>query len=271
MVIAAIVPLIDNSHIQELLEVIKSNKMETQFNDVSMLVEYIDTMEKQLTSVLDELNNVQYQLNELKDTQHPIKTSCQKMLNDLQTQVKTMLEKFNEVKTAIIEGAKNALSAFKEKGIIALDGVMNFFNVKKGLNSISRDAEKAIALCENSIAKINTISKEVHAVGSHMRNIGRAMMGKDIQDDVKANGIISKTAQLPFHLSQKVNSNIKKTVNALAFKLDLLNSNARENVAKATEKKENKASILQAVKGFKQPISKIKEPVQENRHKETER
>lgn len=268
---AAVIPLSDNNYIQELLEVLKGNKMEAQFNDVSKLVKYVDTMEKQLYSVLGELNSVQQQLDEIKDKQHPIKVACQKMLDGLKAQVNDTLDKLQEVKAAIIEGAKNALTAFKEKGIAALNSVMNFFNVKSGLNAVKNRVDKAITSTEKNIAKIETMSKEIHSVGSHMRNIGRALTGKETKDDVKENGKIAKVVQAPFRAVKATMSGIKKASAVLIVKLEQLDNTARTNAINAAAKKENKASILQGVKDFKPPTPEAKTPGQEKTAKKDER
>jgi archaellum component FlaC len=252
---ALAIPLRDNSAIQELMAILKGNNMNKQLNDFSELIGHVDTMENQLNKVLGELNNVRKQLDEIKDKQHPVRTACMKMLNSIQASVKEAQTKLNEVKAAIIDGAKSAVEAFKEKGIAALNSVMNFFKVNKGLNAVRNSVDKSIASAEKSIGKIETMSTEMHSAGSHMRNIGRALIGRETKDDVKENGKIMKVVQSPFRATKATMSGIKKAVSAAIVKLDALDLTARQNREKAAAKK---PSILNNVKEFKPPA---KEPV----------
>ncbi len=58
-------PLRDNTAVQELMSILRANEMSAQLREVSQLIGYVDTMEKQFGAVLDELNGVRQQLNEL--------------------------------------------------------------------------------------------------------------------------------------------------------------------------------------------------------------
>ena len=113
--VTAMPPLKENAAVQELISVLRKNNMEKQLSDFTELISHVGTVENQLKSVLGELSDVRKQLSEIKDHQHPIKTACMKMLNSLQSSVHDAQLKLNQLKTSIIEGAKNALTAFKEK------------------------------------------------------------------------------------------------------------------------------------------------------------
>ena len=110
------------------------------------------------------------------------------------------------------------MTAFKEKGIAALNSVMSFFKVNKALNAVRNSVDKSIVSAEKSIAKIETMSKEMHSAGSHVRNIGRALIGRETKNDVKENGKIMKAAQLPFRASEATMSGIKKAVSSMIGK-----------------------------------------------------
>ena len=254
---ALAMPLRDNSAVKELMGILRGNNMDKQLKDFSELISHVDTMESQLSKVLGELNGVRKQLDEIKDKQHPIRTACMKMLNSLQASVKEAQTKLNELKSAIIDGAKNAISAFKEKGIAALNGIMNFFKVNKSLNAVRNSVDRSIASAGKSIAKIETMSTEMHSAGSHMRNIGRALVGKETKNEVKENGKIMKVVQAPFRATKATMSGIKKALSAMIGKLENLDLTARQNREKATAKKEQKPSILANVQNFKPPV---KEP-----------
>ena len=261
---ALAIPLKENTAVQELMNILRGNNMSKQLNDFTELINHVDTMENQLSKVLGELNSVRKQLDEIKDKQHPIRTACMKMLNSLQTSVKEAQVKLKELKTAIIDGAKNAVAAFKEKGIAVLNGIMNFFRVNKALNAVRNSVDKSIASAGKSIAKIETMSTEMHSAGSHVRNIGRALIGRETKNEVKENGKIMKVVQAPFRATKAMMSGIKKALNAMIGKLEKLDLTAQQNREKAAAKKEQKPSILANVQNFKPPA---REPVPVNTEK----
>lgn len=242
----------ENPIVMELIQLLQDNKMDSQYKDLTQLVTYVDTMEKQLSSVINELQGMKNQLDEITDIQHPLKNACMKMFNTLDANISEAKQKLSEVKNAIVDGAKNAITAFKEKGMASLNSVMNFFKVRNGLNALRNSVNKSITSAEKSIIKIDKMSHEIHEVGSHMRNVGRAMTGKKIKRDVKANGNISKTLQLPSHVKKASMSSMKKRLTVIIDKLVKLDSTVRQN-HKETAAKEEKPSILQDTKKFKPP------------------
>lgn len=249
---AAVIPLRENAAVQELMNILRGNGLDSQLREVNQLIGYVDTMEKKIGAVLDELSGVRQQLNELKDKQHPLRAACVKMLNALQENVNEAKQELNSLKNAIIEGAKNAVAAFKENGIAALNSVMKFFKVKDGLNALRDSADKSIKSVENSVAKIETMSNEIHAAGSHMRNIGRAARGKETLSDVKENGKLAKAVQSPFKAVKTIMSGIKKAAGVLVSRLDQLDAAAKHNREKSAAKTK-KPSILKNVAEFRPP------------------
>lgn len=243
----------ENPNVKELMEVLRTNKMATQSADLSQLLNYVDTMEKQFDAVLSELNSVRKQLNEIKDKQNPVKAACIKMVNSLKSVVTEAKEKLNEIKSAIVDGAKKALTAFKENGLSALNSIMSFFKVKDGLTVMRNSVDKSIASAEKSIAKVEKISVEIHSMGSHARNIGRAAAGKETKNDVKANGKIMKIVQSPFRAVKSAMNGIKKAVSSAIKKLDQLDRTVEQNREKSAAKAK-KPSILQNIANYKPPV-----------------
>ena len=157
--------LMNNPDIQELIEILRKNNLKQQNGELTSLINCVSSMENQLKTALGELDAVQKQLAELKDKQNPLRTACIKTINNLRIAINNIQKKLTEIKNAIVEGAKNAVAAFKEKGLSALNSIMKFFKVKDGLAAIGENADKAIKSANNSISKIDKISSEIHAAG----------------------------------------------------------------------------------------------------------
>ena len=96
-----------------------------------------------------------------------------------------MRQKLAELKDLIMEGCQKALSAFKERGTSALDGLSRFFHVKPMLEGIRKAIDNSIRIDDNAVSKIQTLSAEYHQAGRHLKNMGRALVGKEPVAEVK--------------------------------------------------------------------------------------
>lgn len=66
------------------------------------------------------------ELAEIQIQNHPLKSIMKKAVITMQNQVMELQEKLAGLKQNIIEGCKNAVAAFHEKGIIALNNIAGF-------------------------------------------------------------------------------------------------------------------------------------------------
>ena len=56
----------------------------------------------------------------------------------------------------------------------------------------------SIKVDEKAIAKIEAVSAEYHEAGKHLKNIGRAMAGKEAIQDANPSGKLAKALKTPF-------------------------------------------------------------------------
>ncbi len=68
----------------------------------------------------------------------------QKAAIAMQGQILDLRDKLSELKQTVIEGCKNAVDAFLEKGISALDNIVRFFKVRPILESMRNDLNENI-------------------------------------------------------------------------------------------------------------------------------
>jgi hypothetical protein len=140
-----------------------------------------------------------------------------------------MKERINDLKNGIIEGCKNAVAAFKEKGISALDKLASFFHIKSGLNSLDKSAAETAQSCDKSVNRINEFSNQYHEAGRAIKNMARMLIGKEPIDAKKEAGILSKALAAPYKAEKALMLQISKSAKGMAEKLEQLETKANDS------------------------------------------
>lgn len=189
-------PLEQNPYVKELLDVLKKHNSPGA-EDLQAMIANAAKIEQQLNAALAEMAAMRRELAAIREDNHPMRNTMQNAINAVQEQIRVLREQLETLKQNIIEGCKNALAAFKERGAAALDGIVKFFKVKPALEAIARSCDQAAKDNAQSINKIERISREYHKAGQHLKNIGRAMTGKELITSMKPVGKVAKTAEAP--------------------------------------------------------------------------
>lgn len=176
----------------------------------------VATMEKQLDAAVKELAAMRQELKTAQEQNHPVKHALQKTVIAMQGQVLDLRDKLAELKQHVVDGCKNAVAAFRENGISALDNVARFFKIKPLLETMRDSLNESIKWDDKAISKIETISAEYHQAGRHLKNIGRAMLGKEAIQEAKPPGMLTKTILAPYRAERSCLSAMKKTLNPLS-------------------------------------------------------
>ena len=188
-------PIAENEYVKELLALLKENQSPAG-NELLEAIGHVSEMEKQLASAVDELKAMRQDLEKMQN--NPLKTALQKSVIVLQDRILALRNSLAELKAGIIEGCKNTLAAVKEQGISALDNAARFFHIKPGLEALRNNINEGIKADEKAISRIEAVSAEYHEAGRHVKNIGRALMGKEAVQEAKAVGKLAKTVQAPY-------------------------------------------------------------------------
>lgn len=242
------VPIMDNEHVKAFLAILQEQRP-IDAQDFLAALRDVSAMERQLNTAVAELTAMRQELREMREAQNrPVRTALQKTVTSLETKANTLRERLNTLKAGIIEGCKSAVSAFKEKGISALNGMMGFFRVKDILTEMRKDMAGAVQSAERSIAKIEAASTEYHEVGRHIKNIGRAMTGRALIEEAKPSGRIAQAAQAPHKLGKTVVSGavkgVEKAINNLD-KLETAQTAKRPSLVKNLNELKDKAAQAQ--------------------------
>lgn len=212
-------PILENEHVKELLAVLRENNSPST-KDFLAVLNQVGAMEKQLDAAIKELSAMRQELKAAQEQNHSVKNALQKTVIVMQGQILGLRDKLAELKQSVIDGCKNAVAAFKETGISALDNVARFFKVRPILESMRDMLAKDIQYDDKAIAKIEAISTEYHQAGRHLKNMGRAMLGREAAQEVKQSGRLAAVISAPFRAERshfsRIKSHVEKSLNTLA-------------------------------------------------------
>lgn len=212
-------PILENEHVKELLAVLRENNFPST-KDFLAVLNQVGAMEKQLDAAVKELAAMRQELKTAQEQNHPVKAALQKTVIVMQGQVLDLRDKLAELKQNVIDGCRNAVAAFKETGISALDNVARFFKVRPILEAMRDILIENIQYDDKAIAKIEAISTEYHQAGRHLKNMGRTMLGREAAQEVKQPGKLAAAISAPFRVERSHFSSIKghveKSLNTLA-------------------------------------------------------
>lgn len=230
----AAAPLLENEYVKELLAIMEANRAPT-VKDLLAVFNQVNAMELQLDAAVTELAALRRELSAAREQAHPVKTTVQNAGAALENSVSVLRDKLGAVRQDVIEGCKNAVDAFKGKGISALDNIARFFKVRPLLEAMRDDLNKGIRADRAAIAKLKTAGTEYHEAGRHLKNVGRALLGKEALPNAKPLGKLSNSLTAPFRAELSCLFALKKSVNAALTRLAALEQAAerRPSVKKA--------------------------------------
>ncbi len=173
----AAAPLIDNGDVKKLLSLL--SKVEgDRAKEFSQLIAYVDAMGRQFDRVSAELVQVRGQLAELQ--QSPVKKALSAAVTGLEKGVHAARERLAAVKEQIAEGAARAVEEVKHAGLAGLNKAVSFLGVKKTLNLLRGDLHNTVTDAKATIAKVEAVGEELRSVGGHLKQAGRATVGRAV-------------------------------------------------------------------------------------------
>lgn len=221
-------PLLDNGHVKELLTILREQDAPTM-QDYLAVINQVGAMEKQLGAAVAELAAMRRELAEAQKQSHPIQDTLLKAVIILQNRVLHLRDKLAGLKQNVVEGCKQAVAAFREKGVAALDNATRFFHIRPGLEAVRRELDTAIREDDAAIAKIEAVSTEYHNAGLHLKNMGRALLGREAAQEAKAPGKLAAAVSLPFRNERKIFTAMRRAADKALAGLERLEQAAERN------------------------------------------
>lgn len=199
-------PIAENEQVKELLALLKDNNT-PGYEEFAKLIEHVTGMEQRLLEATEELKAVRQEMQGLQN--HSLKDTLQKSCKAMEMNISVMRHRLSELKGQIINGCRNILADFRERGTVALNGITQFLHVRPVLESNNR-----------AVARIDAFSTEYHEMERHLKNMGRAIQGKPAETDAKENGKIARVFKGAFKvegaLISSINRNAEWALNTLA-------------------------------------------------------
>ena len=225
----------DYESIKEFIELLEYQGMNNEKKQLEFIIDYVDTTEKQLDAVLNELHNVRMELGTIQ--QKTLKATALRAVDNVTDKVNLAKDNITKTKEFIKTTIEHGIKEFKSKGKDALVSTMKALNVKGLLQK-----------CQHN----------------HFKNIGRIIIGKDpiaLKQRNHDKGVISLTQNGLFkimekmtYLSAKTKENIKK-----------IDKQEQELTSRISSKKTSVKKALNDIKKTKVDKKEINKTVQKER------
>jgi uncharacterized phage infection (PIP) family protein YhgE len=142
---AMTMPLRGNPDVMKLLDLFKTNGYESEHQEYSALLDYVETVENRYNSILDELTALREQISGIADRKNPLAIIAER----ISSVVSGIGAKLKAIKDSIVEFAQNTLGAARDKGLSAVGAVSGKLHIRDGLEAISKGLGKAAATMES--------------------------------------------------------------------------------------------------------------------------
>ena len=219
-------PLTKDEIIQELMDILKQNNMQSQSNEVFEICSYVDGLEKKLDSVTEELTKVRDQIKEMQEDtlMNNLKKSVSEAEDRLENRCAIIKEQILEVKTDITTKATQIVNEVKLKGKAALNKVSEFFGIKEKLVAVRTNVREAKKEADVTIAKIDAFGKGMREVNQQIANTFRTFADKETVDYSAKEKKFSKTElfKKPWEAKKKLFANMELRLDAAIDKVDHL-------------------------------------------------
>lgn len=253
-------------NLAELLTILINQNMEQNAQSVNLLMNYMDQMEEQFTSVREELSRVKEQLTHVQDNEQTqgVKERLTALAEHTEKKLATIQEKITVLKHNLNEKAAQVVTSFKQKGISALHNVCDFLGIKEAMIEIRADLMESAVDMQKSMDKIDLVSSELREVITHAKNVGKALVGKEISSvpQAKAKGFFYSLKQPYLSMKGFCEKGIIKMERGIA-KMEALEKAA----GKSSQKKPSIKEKMEEMKK-RQESKETKEPSMSNTKKQ---
>lgn len=172
-------PLAGNDAVREYLNLLMEARPEAGREYAALLFE-MDGMHRRLDAALRELAQVRGELARMQEC--PEKGFLTHAMEAAGKRLSAMRQGLLEMKEQLINSAKEAVEGVRKSGIKALDKAVSAVGIKKGLEEMQQSLAGSIEDVRKSIEKLEMMGQELRSVGGHLKNAGRAALGREQQE-----------------------------------------------------------------------------------------
>jgi transcriptional regulator with XRE-family HTH domain len=230
---SVVTPIEDNEHVKELLSIMTENNVPQQ-KELLIILDQVTMLERQLDAALKELATMREVISRTTQRNSEEKAAIQQPVKLMQNSIMGIKNMLEAVKLQIIEGCKNAVADFKQKGISALDNVVRLIKIQPALEAVNNKISQSIHFAEKAISNIEVASAEYHDAGRHIQNMARAVAGKEVVTESRSVGKLAKALEAPFKAEFSILSAMKKSAETALSQLTILGQAAGRDMVTET-------------------------------------
>ena len=249
-------------NVEELLKILLDVNLEQNRQTVHLLMNYMNDIEENFFSVLEELDTVKAQLAQVQQIPQTkeVRHTLSDLIQNLQGQANHLQEQIHGMKTRLNEKAAQLVQNFKDQGVTALNHVCEFLGVKENLTQMRESLLQSAKEMQGSMDKIDQVAGELRAATTHVKNVGRAIVGKEAQEvaQPKEGGFFYQMKR-PYRAMQdfclknagKIEKDIHKIENLEQRVEKIADGKKAASVEKLPDKQE-KSSIMEKLQSMKE-------------------
>lgn len=171
----------DHAAVAAMLRLMEENGRQEQAAEFSNLIAAVDSVGQQYEGLLAEVRDLRQQLAEATKERHPLKDNLTRTVQVLEVRANGVHTRLQVIHNRIAITAQKAVDNFKRMDVSTLDTAISNLRVDKLLEATQQKIYMCVDDLDESIHKVEAMGQELRSVGSHVKNAGRVVSGKETQ------------------------------------------------------------------------------------------
>ena len=243
--------LTNKEYLQEILEILREQQRREDANLLYELCAHIESMENKIDMLEKELEQVTVQMSMLHGGGMVQKTKemAQTVSENLNEQYRTLKFEVQEIKQNTADTIKSILVAVKQKGVQALDRIVEFTKFKDKLLKLRERMKTNIKKVNDTIDKITDFTATVRSANQQVKNATRTLVGKEEKDYSKQtqNSRMTELLTMPWRVQRGLLAGIDMHVESLLGIVARIEKSAEKSKEPGKEATEEKNEVEHVV------------------------
>lgn len=204
----------ESPQVQELILTLERENLPQQKEAVVFLVEYLDSMEKRLSEMSQEIRSMRGEVQGLKNRN--LREKCSALVSVAEKKATQAKQWFSTVKKNFLRSVGNVLQGFQELGKAGLLEGVRMMRIPTVISKLGDGFETISVSLYQCSGRLDTVRKEWEQAKNHLYGAKQAMLGKE-QGGTKESTVLSKLEKaldawgdIFFHFSQNTQRVLEK-------------------------------------------------------------
>ena len=227
-----------DQNVQELLKLLEESGRKGQASDLSVLLFYMDGMQRQYDAVLHELQEVRKQLDQTATRQSPAKAALKKTLAALEERLDAVREQLQALREKISDWARDTVENFQIMGVSALDKAVSALHVKPALEAVQKNLQQSVTDTKAAIDRGEAVGAELRTAKNHIRIALYTAIGKKPPSHLRGEaGRFQSAVLAPMRGIHKALSGMNNNALGMISVVERLEQSAEQGRERLAEKK----------------------------------